>query len=73
LRFKEIYRIVIFYFLFPLNGNMAYDIGRIADFRGPWCYEHANKDQKQLCRELVMLREMLQGWMNEAEQVNSHQ
>lgn len=44
----------------------CFEIGWNAGFRGPWCFEHANKDQKQLFRELVMLREMLQGWMKEA-------
>tara|TARA_R110002111_G_scaffold262694_2_gene340274 strand:- start:23227 stop:23601 length:375 start_codon:yes stop_codon:yes gene_type:complete len=51
----------------------SFDLGWNAGFRGPWCFESANKDQKQLFRELVMLREMLQGWMNEAEKVDSHQ
>ncbi|MCA9015634.1 MAG: TIM barrel protein [Planctomycetaceae bacterium] len=44
----------------------CFEIGWNAGFRGPWCFEHANKDRKQLFRELVLLREMLQGWMKEA-------
>ncbi|MFH1303325.1 MAG: TIM barrel protein [Planctomycetota bacterium] len=44
----------------------CFNIGWNAGFRGPWCFEHANKDRKQLFQELVLLREMLQGWMKEA-------
>ncbi len=44
----------------------CFEIGWNAGFRGPWCLEHANKDQKQLFQELVMLRDMLQGWMKES-------
>ncbi|QDT44580.1 Xylose isomerase-like TIM barrel [Gimesia alba] len=44
----------------------CFEIGWNAGFRGPWCFEHANKDRKQLFRELVLMREMLQGWIQEA-------
>ena len=44
----------------------CFEIGWHAGFRGPWCFEHANKDRRQLFRELVLLREKLQGWMKEA-------
>lgn len=54
------------------NLKRCFEIGWNAGFRGPWCLEHANKDQKQLFRELVLLREMLQGWMKEAVKGNSN-
>lgn len=44
----------------------CFEIGWNAGFRGPWCFEHAHKDQKILFRDLGKLREMLQGWMKEA-------
>lgn len=44
----------------------CFEIGWQAGFRGPWCFEHANRDQKQLFKELALLREMLQTWMKEA-------
>ena len=46
----------------------CFEIGWQAGFRGPWCFEHANKDQGQLLKELGMLRDMLQTWMKEAGQ-----
>ncbi|KAA0140164.1 sugar phosphate isomerase/epimerase [Gimesia chilikensis] len=46
----------------------CFEIGWQAGFRGPWCFEHANKDQGQLWKELGMLRDMLQTWMKEAAQ-----
>ncbi|QDV52717.1 Xylose isomerase-like TIM barrel [Gimesia fumaroli] len=44
----------------------CFEIGWNAGFRGPWCFEHANKDRKALFRELTLLREMLEGWMKDA-------
>jgi len=44
----------------------CFEIGWNAGFRGPWCFEHAHKDQKTLFHDLAMLRDMLQGWMKEA-------
>lgn len=44
----------------------CFEIGWNAGFRGPWCFEHANKDQRELFRELSLLRDMLQGWMKES-------
>lgn len=48
----------------------CFEIGWNAGFRGPWCFEHANKDRKTLFRELVLLRDMLQGSMKEAANVS---
>ena len=51
------------------GGHAAYDlrrcfeIGREAGFRGPWCLEHAHRDRGKLFKELVLLRNMLAGWM----------
>ena len=45
----------------------CFTIGWDAGFRGPWCLEHGNKDTVQLLRELVLLREMLQRWIRDAE------
>lgn len=53
------------------NLKRCFEIGWHAGFRGPWCFEHANKNRKQLFRELAMLRDMLQGWMKEAAKGNS--
>lgn len=49
----------------------CFEIGWNVGFRGPWCFEHAHKDQKILFRDLGKLREMLQGWMKEAAKGNS--
>ncbi|WP_417388710.1 sugar phosphate isomerase/epimerase family protein [Gimesia sp.] len=49
----------------------CFEIGWQAGFRGPWCFEHANKDRKALFKELVLLREMLQTWMQEAAKQSS--
>ena len=56
------------------NGeHEAYDLERCfgigweSGFRGPWCLEHVNRDRKALLGELRLLRDMLQGWMKEAE------
>lgn len=43
----------------------CFTIGHEAGFNGPWCLEHANPDRKTLFRELIMLRDMLRGWMKE--------
>ncbi len=40
----------------------CFEIGHKAGFRGPWCLEHANRDCKELFRELALLRDMLRGW-----------
>lgn len=44
----------------------CFEIGWKAGFRGPWCLEHANQDRKTLYKELVMLRDMLRGWMKDS-------
>lgn len=44
----------------------CFQIGWNAGFRGPWCLEHANRDRKKLFAELVLLRDMLRGWMKRA-------
>ena len=41
----------------------CFEIGRSSGFRGPWCFEHANRDRAALLRELGLLRDMLQEWM----------
>lgn len=41
----------------------CFDIGRQAGFKGPWCFEHANADLKEVLREMGLLRDMLTGWM----------
>lgn len=43
----------------------CFEIGWQAGFRGPWCFEHANRDRAALVRELGMLRDMLRRWMAE--------
>lgn len=45
----------------------CFDIGWQAGFRGPWCFEHAHTDRAELFRELGLLRDMLRGWMAEAD------
>lgn len=56
----------------PNGEHKAYDLKRCFDvgwqsgFRGPWCLEHANRDKKALFAELIQLRDMLRGWMKEA-------
>ncbi|MDF1743622.1 MAG: TIM barrel protein [Gimesia sp.] len=49
----------------------CFEIGWMAGFRGPWCFEHAHKERKTLFRDLAMLRDMLQGWMKDAAKENS--
>jgi hypothetical protein len=44
----------------------CFDIGTAAEFRGPWCLEHANADRDILFRELALVRDMLRGWIKEA-------
>jgi hypothetical protein len=44
----------------------CFEIGWKAGFRGPWCLEHANRDRKELFRELSMLRDMLRKWTTAA-------
>lgn len=45
----------------------CFTIGRDAGFRGPWCFEHWNKDTPTLWRELGMLRDMIGRWAAEGE------
>ena len=45
----------------------CFTIGWQAGFRGPWCLEHANSDRKKQFTELALLRDMLRGWMKEAQ------
>ncbi len=51
------------------GGHAAYDLRRCfeigweAGFSGPWCLEHAHRDRGKLLKELVLLRNMLAGWM----------
>jgi len=58
----------------PDGGHEQYDLKRCftigwkAGFRGPWCLEHGNQDTKQMLRELVMLREMIQRWTAELQE-----
>ena len=44
----------------------CFDIGWKAGFPGPWCLEHANPSRDDLFRELALLRDMLRGWLNDA-------
>ena len=41
----------------------CFQVGWDCGFRGPWCIEHANPDRSRLIRELVQIRDMLQGWI----------
>lgn len=41
----------------------CFEISWTAGFRGPWCLEHANKNRENLFKELVLLRDMLRGWI----------
>lgn len=43
----------------------CFEIGWTAGFRGPWCLEHANKNREKLFKELVLLRDLLRGWIKE--------
>ncbi|MCA9021151.1 MAG: TIM barrel protein [Planctomycetaceae bacterium] len=49
----------------------CFEIGWQAGFRGPWCFEHANKDRKALFKELLLLRKSLETWMQEAAKQSS--
>lgn len=49
----------------------CFEIGWNAGFRGPWCFEHANRDRKELFKELLLLRDMLQAWMQAAAKQSS--
>ena len=57
--------------LSPEGEHKLYDLKRCFEigwkfgFRGPWCFEHANRDRMTLFRELAMLRDMLRKWMAE--------
>jgi hypothetical protein len=44
----------------------CFEVGWKTGFRGPWCLEHANSNRDDLFRELALLRDMLRGWMKEA-------
>jgi len=44
----------------------CFDVGSTTDFAGPWCLEHANPNREHLFRELALLRDMLRGWMKDA-------
>ena len=56
----------------PAGEHAEYDLERCfrigweAGFRGPWCFEHANADRRQLIRELALLRDMLRDWILES-------
>ena len=43
----------------------CFQVGWDTGFRGPWCIEHANPDRAQLMRELLLVRDMLRGWIKE--------
>ncbi len=43
----------------------CFEIGWDAGFRGPWNFEHGNKNRARAFRELGMLRDWLREWMNE--------
>lgn len=45
--------------------HRCFEIGRKAGFRGPWCLEHANRNRRDLFRELVLLRDGLRKWSKE--------
>ena len=52
------------------NGrHPAYDlercfrIGHEAGFRGPWCIEHSHRELKDLFREHVQIKNLLEGWL----------
>ncbi len=49
----------------PYDLKRCFEIGWQSGYRGPWCFEHANSSTADLMRELVMLREMLVGWMKQ--------
>jgi len=44
----------------------CFDIGWKSGFRGPWCLEHVNSSREDLFRELALLRDLLRGWMKDA-------
>jgi len=44
----------------------CFDIGWKSSFSGPWCLEHANPNRDHLFRELAQLRDLLRGWMKDA-------
>ena len=46
--------------------KQCFEIGWDAGFRGPWCFEHANKNTDALFRELRLLGDMLRKWMKES-------
>jgi hypothetical protein len=51
----------------PWDLKRCFDIAWQAGFRGPWCFEHAHTDRAELFRELGLLRDMLRGWIAEAD------
>lgn len=54
--------------LAPDGSHAAYDlreaflIGRAAGYRGPWCFEHTNRDRRALIRELLFMKSQLESW-----------
>lgn len=42
----------------------CWQIGHDAGFRGPWCFEHTHPDRRELFRQLTVLRDRLQGWID---------
>ena len=55
----------------PNGEHAAYDLHRCftiawqSGFRGPWCFEHAHDELSGLCRDLILMRDMLRKWMTE--------
>lgn len=59
------------------NGHhAAYDlrkcfqIGWDAGFRGPWCFEHFNTSLPDVLKEMVLLRKILEAWVQEVSKAN---
>ena len=44
----------------------CFDIGQEAGYRGPWLLEHWHDDTSTLVHDLLLLRDQLRAWMNEA-------
>ncbi len=42
----------------------CFKIGWDAGFRGPWCFEHGNRDFDTAKRELIWMREQMEGWIS---------
>ncbi len=43
----------------------CFDIGWEAGFRGPWCFEHFHTSLAAVFKEMIQLREMIEGWTKE--------